>query len=86
MVLGETVHSFWIAVQTQENMVRNDEAARELQEKDMWSVGSQEHWRKNFQANANANQNLCIGLNVINVVGQASTPGPNGGGLREGLQ
>src|SRR6266481_1760176 len=64
-VLGETVHSFWIAVQTQENMVRNDAAARELQEKDMWSVGSLVHWRKNFQANANANQNLCIGLNVV---------------------
>jgi hypothetical protein len=50
MVLGETVHSFWIAVQTQENMVRNDEAARELQEKDGWSVGSQVDWRKNFQS------------------------------------
>jgi hypothetical protein len=80
MVLGETVHSFWIAVQIQEILLCNGWEAGEL----AVERGIANTLPKEFPTGANANQKLCIGLRVN---GQnASPPGPHGEGLRENLQ
>jgi hypothetical protein len=63
MVLGETVHSFWIAVQILENMVGSDRAARVAGEGQV-ECRIASGLAKEFPVDANANKNLCIGLNV----------------------
>jgi hypothetical protein len=79
MVLGETVHSFGIAVQIRELSLRCDGSGTRMLSEKQAQCRMTDTPLKDFLSDANANRKLCIALEVN---GQNSSPSAEHG---EGL-